>query len=292
MSEKIVFIAATRSPIGSIGGALSSVLAQPLATTVIKNLLEQAGVDPKLVDYTALGWVMQDPRSPNIAKTAAELAGVPSTSPGTTLHENCNSGGAAIHTIARRLLLGEIKMGIAGGVESMSNVARYLYPGRLKGQLYGNMQLEDGLFGALTDTYVNDGELMGLLTERLVERYNLNREEQDEIAYRSHHNALAAWKDGSFADYVVPVEVKSRRKTITVEQDEGPREITKEELKKARPYFKKGGKKDGGTITTLNASSMNDAAAMLLMTTESHAKELGLKPLAELRAYSNIGVAR
>lgn len=288
MKEKIVFVGATRSPIGAIGGSLSSIQAQPLATTVIKNLIEQSGIDPDLIEYTALGWVIQDPRSPNIAKTAAELAGVPSSSPGTTLHENCNSGGAAIHTIARRLLLGEIKIGIAGGVESMSNVARYLYAGRLKGQLYGDMGLTDGLFGALTDTYVNKGELMGLLTERLTQRYKLTREEQDEIAFRSHHNALSAWDDGSFSDYVKPVEVKLRRKTFLAEKDEGPRDISMQELQNARPYFKK----EGGTITTLNASSMNDAAAMLLMTTLSHAKSLGLKPLAELRSFTNIGVPR
>lgn len=286
--EKVVIVGATRTPIGALGGGLASLLAQPLATLAIKSVLAQAKVEPSQVDYTLMGWVMQDPRCPNIAKTAAELAGVPSSSPGTTIHENCASGGAAIHSLARRLMLGEVKLGVAGGVESMSNVARYLYAGRLKNQILGDMTLVDGLFGALTDTYVGDGELMGLLTERLVERYEVSREEQDEIAARSHKNALAAWNDGSFADYVVPVEVPQRRgDPKLVARDEGPKELSVEQLAKARPYFKK-----DGTITAQNASSLNDAAAAVVLTTETHAKELGLKPLAELRAFHNVGVPR
>ncbi|MCU0305629.1 MAG: thiolase family protein [Thermoanaerobaculales bacterium] len=236
-----------------------------------------------------MGWVMQDPRSPNLAKTAAELAGVPSSSPGTTFHENCASGGAAIHSLARRILLGEVSLGIAGGVESMSNVARYLYAGRLKGQLYGDLTLVDGLFGALTDAYVGTGELMGLLSERLVERYGVSRAEQDEIAHASHHNALAAWEGGHFDGYVVPVTVQQRRGEPTVVgRDEGPRPITMEELQAARPYFKR----DGGTITALNASSLNDGAAVVLLGSEARAAELGLTPIAELDRWHTIGVDR
>jgi acetyl-CoA C-acetyltransferase len=286
--SRIVIVAAARTPIGAIGGGLAPLQAQPLATHIITALLSEAGVEPAQVDYTCLGWVMQDPRCPNLAKTAAELAGIPPTSPGTTFHENCASGGAAIHSMARRLLLGEVKLGVAGGVESMSNVGRYLYAGRLKGQLYGDMKLVDGLFGALTDAYVEKGELMGLLSERLVERYGLTRDEQDEVAFASHRNALAAWEGGFFADYVVPVEVPQRRgEPVVVERDEGPRPLTMEKLAAARPYFSA-----DGTITTLNSSSMNDAAAAVLMTTAEHAADLGLTPLAELQTFHNVGVDR
>ncbi len=285
----IVIVSAVRTPIGSIGGGLSPLLAEDLATLAIRGALEQGNIDPKMVEYTCMGWVMQDPRSPNIARNAALRAGIPSTAPATTFHENCASGGAAIHSIARRLALGEIRLGIGGGVESMSNVARYLFSGRIKRQLYGDMQLLDGLFGALTDTHVGEGELMGLLTERIVERYGLTREEQDEIAYRSHHNALDAWEGGFFDDYVIPVEVPGRGgKRSLVSRDEGPRPITREELAAARPYFKP----DGGTITTLNASSVNDAAAAVVLTTLDSARELGLTPLAKLRAFLDIGVER
>ena len=290
MTEKVVIAGAVRTPIGAVGGALSTVQAEDLAVTVLKALFSSSGLDPSLVEYTCMGWVMQDPRSPNIAKTAAERAGVPCTSPGTTFHENCASGGAAIHSIARRIKLGEISIGVAGGVESLSNVPRYLFSGRTKGQLYGDMTLVDGLFGALTDTNVGDhGELMGLLSERLVERYELTREEQDEIAYRSHHNAIDAWENGAFDEYVVPVEVPQKRgEPKIVDRDEGPRRVTMDELAAARPYFKR----DGGTITAFNASSVNDGAAAVLLVNEQKASELALEPLAEIRGFHNIGVAR
>ena len=288
-TSPIVIAGAVRTPIGAIGGGLAALEARPLATLCLKALLEKTGLDPARVEYTCMGWVMQDPRSPNLAKTAAEFAGVPPTSPGTTFHENCASGGAAIHSLARRIRLGELRLGIAGGVESMSNVARYLFSGRTKGQLYGDMKLVDGLFGALTDTNVGTGELMGLVTERIVDRYRLTREEQDEVAYRSHHNAIAAWEQGAFDGYVIPVEVPQRKgNPKVVARDEGPRPVTREELAAARPYFKK----DGGTITAINASSLNDAAAAVVLTTEAYAAELGLEPLAELVGFWNVGVER
>lgn len=288
--HKVVIVGAVRTPVGAIGGGLSGLQARELATLAIRGLLENSGVAAELVEYTCLGWVMQDPRSPNIAKTAAEFAGVPPTSPGTTFHENCASGGAAIHSLARRIMLGEVSLGIAGGVESLSNVPRYLFTGRIKNQLYGDMTLVDGLFGALTDSNVGErGELMGLLTERLVERYGVTREEQDEIAFRSHHGALKAWDEGAFSDYVIPVEIPQRRgEPLVVTRDEGPRPITMEELEAARPYFKR----DGGTITALNASSVNDGAAAVVLTSAERATELGLEPLAELKAFANIGVER
>jgi acetyl-CoA C-acetyltransferase len=287
-AKKIVIVGAVRTPIGAIGGGLASLQARPLATWAIKALLEKARVDPKLVEYTCMGWVMQDPRSPNLAKAAAEYAGIPHTSPGTTFHENCASGAAAIHDLARRIVLGEVTLGVAGGVESMSNVARYLYAGRNKGQLYGDLTLVDGLFGALTDYNVGKGELMGLLTERLVEKYHVTRKEQDEVALRSHTNALGAWSEKAFEGYVVPVEIKDRKSTVVVARDEGPKPITMKELEAARPYFKP----EGGTITSLNASSLNDAAAAVVLTTEERARELGLEPLAELRAFHNVGVPK
>ncbi len=286
---RIVILGAVRTPIGAIGGGLAPLQAEDLATRAIKAVLEQSGVDPERVEYTCMGWVMQDPRSPNIARNAALEAGIPFSSPATTFHENCASGGAAIHSIFRRIRLGEIGLGVAGGVESMSNVARYLFTGRNRGQLYGDMTLVDGLFGALTDTHVGNGELMGLMTERIVERYGLTREEQDEVAYRSHHNALDTWEKGLFDGYVVPVEVPRRKgDPVVVAKDEGPRPITREELAKARPYFKP----DGGTITTLNASSVNDAAAALVLASEEVAEAMGIEPLGEVRSFWNVGVER
>jgi acetyl-CoA C-acetyltransferase len=289
MPGKVVIVQAVRTPIGAIGGGLAPLQAEHLAIHAIKALLGKAGVDPAAIEYTCMGWVMQDPRCPNLAKTVAELAGVPPTVPGTTYQENCASGGAAIHSLCRRILLGEVSLGIAGGVESMSNVPRYLFTGRTSNQMYGDMTLVDGLFGALTDAHVGGGELMGLLTERLVDKYGVTREEQDQVAYRSHHAALAAWEKGTFDGYVVPVAVPQRRgDPVVVARDEGPRPVTLEKLAAAKPYFKR----DGGTITSANASTLNDAAAVVMLASEERAAELGLQPLAEIVAYHNIGVER
>lgn len=288
--SKVVICSAVRNPIGAIGGSLKDLQATDLATGIIATALAQAKVDPKVIQYTTMGWVMQDARSPNIARNAAEKAGIPWSAPATTVHENCASGGAAIHDIARRILLGEIEIGIAGGVESMTNVPRYLFNPRVKtGQMYGDFKLVDGLMGALTDTMVGPkGELMGLLTERLVEKYKVSRELQDEIAARSHANAIATQEKGWF-DYVTPVQIKGKKGPVTFDKDEGPRkEVTKELLAQQKPYFKK----EGGTITGMNSSSLNDGAAALVIASESKAKELGLPILAELRGFGNVGVPR
>jgi len=287
---KVVIVGAARTPIGAMGGGLASLQAEPLAQHATAAVLQQTGVDPKAIQYTCFGWVMQDPRSPNLAKTVAELCGVPPTSPGTTFHENCASGAASIHSLARRILLGEVDIGIAGGVESMSNVPRYLHQGRNQGQTYGDFKLVDGVMGSLFDVHAGDkGELMGLLSERLTERYGVSREEQDDIAHRSHQNALQAWSDGSFDDYVVPVEIPQRRgDPIVVAKDEGPKDIPRETFAKPKPYFKK----DGGTITSMNSSSINDAGAAVILASAKKAAELGLAPLAALHSFHNIGVQR
>eukprot|EP00758_Cryptobia_borreli_P012421 Tbor_TRINITY_DN5746_c0_g4::TRINITY_DN5746_c0_g4_i1::g.20055::m.20055/K00626/E2.3.1.9, atoB; acetyl-CoA C-acetyltransferase len=285
---KIVICSAVRTPIGAIGGALSDILPRQLAIMTVKEAITRANMDPNHIDYTTFGWAMQDPRSPNIAKTVCEFVGAPVTSPGTTVHENCASGGAAVHDIARRLLLGEIQIGVAGGVESMSNVPRYMYQGRMKGQQYGDMTLVDGLMGALTDTTVGKkGELMGLLTERLVKKYSLSREMQDGIAYRSHAVATAAWESGKF-DYVMPVTVKGKKGDIIVTRDEGPKKLEMEYFQKQKAYFIP----ENGTITGANSSSLNDGCAAVIMATESRAKELGLPILATLQGFANIGVPK
>ena len=290
MDRRVVIAGAVRTPIGAVGGALAELQAVDLGERALRAVLEQAKLDPQHVQYTSMGWVAQDPRSTNIAKIVAERAGVPETSPGTTFHENCASGGAAIHDIARRIMLGEIELGIAGGTESMSSVPRYLFRGRVKNQLYGDMKLEDGLMGALLERELSTGpELMGLMTERIVDRYELSREDLDRVAYDSHQNAHRAWESGAFEGYVVPVEIPRRRKDpIVVSRDEGPKDLPMSYFSSARPYFKR----DGGTITSQNSSSINDAAAAVILTTPERAAALGLEILAELACFRNVGVER
>ncbi|MBM4387066.1 MAG: thiolase family protein [Deltaproteobacteria bacterium] len=290
LDGKVAVLGAIRLPIGAIGGGLSGFLARELATLAIKGVLEKAGIAPETIQYTTAGWVMQDPRSPNVAKTAAEFAGVPNSVPGTTIHENCASGAAAVHDLARRILLGEVEIGVAVGVESMSNVARYLYAGRLKNQMYGDMTLEDGVMGALVDKNVGPkGEVMGLMTERLVEKYGVTREAQDDVAFSSHFNAIESWEKGFFNDYVIPVSIPQKKgDPVVFAKDEGPKKIEREVFAKQRPYFKP----EGGTITAMNSSSINDGAAALLLASRKKAEQLGRKPLAYLLAFHNVGVPR
>ena len=286
----VVILGAVRTPIGAMGGALAPLLARDLATFAIGQAIEAAGIEPTQVQYTTLGWVMQDSRFANIAKQAAEFAGVPNSIPGTTYHENCASGAAAVHALARRILLGEVEVGVAGGVESMSNVPRYLYTGRLRGQTYGDMALEAGVQGALVDRNVGPkGEVMGLMTERVVEKYGVTRQEQDEVAFRSHANAVKAWESGMFEGYVRAVPIPQRKgPPVMFAKDEGPRAIPLETFAAQRPFFKP----DGGTITAMNSSSINDGAAALVLCSEEWAKANGKKALARLVAWHNVGVPR
>ncbi|RNF19441.1 acetyl-CoA C-acetyltransferase [Trypanosoma conorhini] len=286
--SKVVVCGGARSPIGSLGGGLAELLARPLITQIAKAALLNSKCDANFVDYMTLGRVMSDGRSPNLARMVCEDVGAPVTSGGTMMHENCASGGAAIHDVARRILLGEISVGMAGGVESMSNTPRYLYTCRVNNKLYGDITLVDGLMQGLTDCNVGKkGELMGLLTERLVEKYGVSRGLQDEIAFRSHENAMNTWEKGMF-DYVTPLEVPDRKGVRTVARDEGPKKLDMAYFAKQKPYFKP----EGGTITAANSSSMNDGAAVVVLASEAKARELGLPILAELRAYGNIGVPK
>jgi len=290
---KVVICSAVRTPIGAIGGVLQDLQAKHLATAAVKGAIDQAKLQDKAaVDYVTMGWVMQDCRSPNIARVTCDAVGIPYTTPGLTVHQNCASGGVAMHDIARRIKTGEISLGVAAGVESMSNVPRYLFTGRLKAQLYGDMTIVDGLMAALTDTTVGKkGELMGLLTERLVKKYGVTREEQDDIAFRSHANAIKAQQEGHF-DYVLRLEVPGKKKgeIKVVEKDEGPKVLDRAFFGKQKAYFAK--EEEGGTITGANASSLNDGAAAVIMASEERAKELGLPILAEFIACGDIGVPK
>lgn len=288
-ATKIVIVGAARTPIGAIGGGLSSLTPRELMLRAARAALASGKCDPQHIEYTTVGQGMQDMRAMNMAKVTSEFMGAPATSPGTTVQENCASGGAAIHDIARRIACGEIGVGMAGGVESMSTIPRLLFAGRTKGQLYGDMTLVDGLQGALMDPTVGkNGMVMGLLTEGLVEKYKVSRELQDDIAYCSHKNAWDTWEKGLF-DYVTPVEVVARNKTVKITRDEGPRQLERDYFTQQKPHFKRDGT---GTITVANASSVNDAAAALILASEKRAKELGLPILAELKAWGNLGVPK
>ncbi len=275
MSNRSVICAAVRTPIGAFSGGLASVRAPQLGALVVKAILERSGIDASKIDEVIMGNVCQAGLQQNPARQAAIFGGVPSSCSAMTINKVCGSGLKALADQAIRA--GDKECVIAGGFENMSQIPYALMKAR------DGMRLGDG---KVTDLLVHDGLWdiynnyhMGMTAEWVAETYNVSREDQDAYAARSHQRALDAWEAGKFDKEVVPVEVPQRRgDPVVVSRDEGPRAgTTPEKMAKLRPAFKR----DGGTVTAGNASSINDGAAALLICSEKFATANGL----EIRAY-------
>lgn len=282
---RVAIVAAKRTPIGAFGGSLATVSAPQLGATVIKALLAETGISPAAIDEVLLGQVLTAGCGQNPARQAALLAGLPKEVPAMTINKVCGSGLKAIHLAAQAILLGDAECVIAGGQENMSQ-APHLLPGSRNGQKMGNWNLEDsmikdGLWDAFNDYH------MGITAENLAAEHGITREAQDAFAAQSQQKAEAAIAAGRFTAEICSVSVPQRKgDAIEIRLDENPRPgVTAESLAKLRPAFKK-----EGTVTAGNASSINDGAAAFLLCSESKAKELGLKPLAYIKAYANAGV--
>ncbi|WP_139491569.1 thiolase family protein [Brevibacillus dissolubilis] len=281
--DPIVIVAAGRTPIGSFGGQFKDVSARKLAEITIRGIIERAGIDPSLINEVVLGNCIQRTDEPNIARTAAIDAGLGKEVTGLTVQRQCSSGMQAIVSAHNQIALGDNEIIIAGGVESMSN-APYVLKGARWGKRLMHGEMTDALWELLTDPHHDI--LMGETAERLVDLYKITREEQDEIALRSHRNALDAIDNGFFEEEIIPVPVKKRKETIQVTTDEHPRrDVTAESLAGLRPSFR-----DDGTVTAGNASGLNDGASAVILMKESRAKELGLTPLARIVSYAWAGV--
>ena len=277
MSKRSVICAAVRTPIGTFQGGLSKVRAPELGAAAIKAVLEKSGVDAGKIDEVIMGNVCQAGLQQNPARQAAIFGGVPKNCSAMTINKVCGSGLKAVALADQAIRAGDKQCIIAGGFENMSQIP------------YAMLGARDGLRlgdGKITDLLVHDGLWdiynnfhMGMTAEWVAETYDVSREDQDAYAARSHQRALDAWEAGKFDREVVPVEVPQRKgDPVIVARDEGPREgTTAETMSKLRPVFKR----DGGTVTAGNASSINDGAAALLICSEEFAKDNGLK----IRAY-------
>lgn len=277
MSNRSVICAAVRTPIGAFSGGLASVRAPELGAIVVKSIIEKTGIDAGKIDEVIMGNVCQAGLQQNPARQAAIFGGVPSSCSAMTINKVCGSGLKAVALADQAIRAGDKECIIAGGFENMSQIPYALMKAR------GGLRLGDG---KVTDLLVHDGLWdiynnyhMGMTAEWVAETYNVSREDQDAYAARSHQRALDAWEAGKFDKEVVPVEVPQRRgDPVVVSRDEGPRAgTTAEKMAKLRPAFKR----DGGTVTAGNASSINDGAAALLICSEDFAKANGL----EIRAY-------
>lgn len=281
--KKIVLAGAVRTPIGDFGGSLKSVKPLDLLMTVIKESLQRAQLSPEHLDQVIIGNCFS-PLDQNLARIASLLLGFPYEIPGYTLNCACASSSQAIINGANAIHQGMAEVVLAGGVESMSN-GPYIMDWARWGQRLRHAQAIDLIWKAMQEYPVGGG--MGLVAERIAEKYQLSRQEQDELALLSHQRAVRAIKEGRFQKEIVPVQIpKGRGKTATVTQDEHPREDTSlENLAQLKPAFK-----EGGTVTPGNASSLNDGAAAILLMTEEKAEALGVKPLATLKAYATVAV--
>lgn len=281
----VVIVAARRTAIGTFGGGLSSLSADQLGTAVIKALMEETGVAGDQINEVVLGQVLTAGCGQNPARQSAINAGIPASVPAMTINKVCGSGLKAVHMAVQAIRCGDAEMMIAGGQESMSQ-APHVLPNSRNGQRMGNWSMvdtmiKDGLWDAFNDYH------MGITAENIVEKYGISRDEQDEFAAASQQKAAAAREAGYFDGQIVPVSIPQRKgDPIVVDRDEGPRDgVTAEGLGKLRAAFKK-----DGTVTAGNASSLNDGAAAVMVCSAEKAKELGLTPIATIKAYANAGV--
>lgn len=286
MTRKVVIASAARTPIGSYGGALKSVSAQDLGITAVKEAIKRAGIKPEDVDEMVFGCVLQAGLGQNVARQISIGAGIPKEKPAMTLNIVCGSGLRSVSLAAQMIMAGDSDIVIAGGTESMSN-APYLLQNERWGARMGDKKavdemIKDGLWDAFNDYH------MGMTAENIVEKFDLTREEQDELAAMSQNRAEKARAEGKFKDEIVPVEVKDRKGNVTIiDTDEHIREgVTAEGISKLKPAFKR----DGGSVTAANASGLNDGSAALVVMSEEKAKELGVKPLATIVSYATEGV--
>jgi 3-oxoadipyl-CoA thiolase len=278
---------------GGYRGALSQIRPDDLAAHVVAAAVERNGLDPSRIVDVYMGAANQageDNR--DVARMAALLAGLPVDVPGVTVNRLCASGLEAVNQASRALRLGEGSLYLAGGVESMSR-APWVMPKPENGLPRGQQTLYDTTLGwrmvnpRMAERYST--ESMGETGENVAERYGISREQQDRFALQSHQRAVAATREGRFAEQIVPVEIPPRSKREeprTLEADEGPREDTSiEKLANLRPVFR-----EGGTVTAGNSSTLNDGAACLVLGTEEAAHDLGKEPLARVLSIGVAGV--
>ena len=282
--RKVVLAGACRTAIGTMGGQLSSIPAPDLGAMAIKEALKRAGVKPEQVDEVYMGNVIQAGLGQNPARQSAINAGIPVEVPAITINVLCGSGLHCVNLAAKLIENGNADIVVAGGMESMSRAPYLVQQGRF-GYRMGHAALEDSMIrDALTDAF--GGYHMGITAENIAEEWGLTREQLDEFAAWSQQKASKAIEDGKFKDEIFPVEVKSKKKTVIVDTDEGPRPgTTKESIAKLRPAFKK-----DGVVTAANSSGINDAAAAIIVMSEEKAKELGVKPMARWVAGELAGV--
>lgn len=285
MSREVAIVSAVRTAVGSFNGSLKSISAPELGAMVIKEAVNRARLTLDQVEEVIMGNVLQAGLGQNPARQAAIKAGIPVSTPAMTINKVCGSGLKTVHLGAQSIMLGDQDIVVAGGMENMSQ-APYLLQGAREGLRMGDQKMidsmvHDGLWCAFNDYH------MGVTAENLCDHYNLTREEMDEFAALSQQKAQTAIEEGRFKDEIMPVSIPQRKgDPMIFDTDEYVKPgTTAEKLAKLRPAFKK----DGG-VTAGNASGINDGAAAVVLMSRDKAEELGIEPLAIIRANASGGV--
>ena len=282
--EDVVIVAAGRTAIGKFGGTLAKIPATELGAQVIKQLMARTGIDPASVSEVIMGQVLTAGVGQNPARQATIKAGLPDSIPASTLNVVCGSGLRAVHLAAQAIKCGDAEIVIAGGQENMS-ASPHVLNGSREGFRMGDVKMTDTMIvDGLWDVY--NQYHMGVTAENVARKFEISRAEQDEFALQSQNKAEAAMKAGKFKDEIIPIEIPSKKGPTVFDTDEYPKHgATLEGLASLRPAFNK-----EGSVTAGNASGLNDGAAAVILMSASKAKELGLTPIARIKAYSLSGL--
>ncbi|MAQ31886.1 MAG: acetyl-CoA C-acyltransferase [Flavobacteriales bacterium] len=278
--KEVVIVSYARTPIGSFGGALSSVSATQLGSIAIKGAIDKININTDQIDEVYMGNVISSGLGQAPAKQAAINAGISQNTPCTTINKVCSSGMKAIMIAAQSITIGDNDIVVAGGMENMSSIPFYLNDIR-NGKKLGHSKIQDGLLvDGLTDVY--DNVHMGVCAEICADEMNISREDQDDFALKSYEKSAKAWKNGFFKNEVVEVKIETRKGDKIINEDEEFNNINIDKFKKLRAVFKK-----EGTVTAGNASTINDGAACIILMSKEKAEELAIKPIAKIISYAD-----
>ena len=284
MVREVVVVSGARTAIGGFGGSLQDIPPSKLAALCVKEAVSRSGVAPADVGQVVFGNIIHtDAHDHYLARVAAIQGGLPNEVPALTLNRLCGSGLQSIISAAQTIMLEDCDVAVAGGAENMSR-SPYFVPSARWGAKMNDATMVDAMVAALSDPFENYH--MGVTAENVAKKYGITREDQDALAVESHERAAKAVEKGYFKEQIVPVEVRVKRDTVQFDTDESVRAgSTVEKLGKLRPVFDK-----SGTVTAGNASSINDAAAAVVLMEREKAASQGLEPLGRLAAYSLAGV--
>lgn len=279
--KEVFIVSAVRTPMGSFMGSLSTVPATKLGAAAVKGALDKINLDPKNVQEIYMGNVLQAGEGQAPARQVALGAGLSNETPSTTINKVCASGMKAVMMAAQSIKAGDVDVIVAGGMENMSMVPHY-YNARNATKL-GDIKMQDGMvLDGLTDVY--NKVHMGVCAEKCATDYSITREDQDNFAIESYKRSAKAWSEGKFAEEVVPVSIPQRKgDPVIFAEDEEYKAVNFDRLPTLPTVFKK----EEGTVTAANASTLNDGASALILVSKEKMEELGLKPLAKIISYAD-----